>query len=67
MSYSLSAYNRLNVTIWASPREVIRIARKKILKKARNSRKFRNARHSYYRSLLAYHMKARALAVHFSL
>jgi hypothetical protein len=54
-------YLRLNVPVWATNREVIKAARGKIQKKCRRAAKYREGRKLYYRSMLDYHAKARAL------
>ena len=59
-SFSVSTYNRLNLHVSASPRQVIRAARTK-LRPAGKSRAQRGARHIYLRDMLSYHADARAL------
>ena len=59
-------YCRLNVPVWATAREVIRAARKKLAKTAFR-REQREARHQFYRSMLTYHNDARELCREFRL
>ena len=56
-------YCRLRISIWASDFEVIRAARKKIVKKFRTDRAKRDARHKFYEAMLGYHHEARQLAL----
>jgi peptide subunit release factor 1 (eRF1) len=61
-------YHRLDVHVYASNREVITKASRKILSpKARFDRKVRHARHAFYRELLEIHANARDLVTHFRL
>lgn len=59
-------YCRLNLPVWASDREVIRAASKKLKRRFRHDRKRRDVRHEFYRNMLQYHADARELyrAVH---
>ncbi len=52
-------YNRLNVRVSASNIAVIRAARRK-LKNPRNPAE-REARHNFYRAMLAYHASAQGI------
>jgi hypothetical protein len=56
-------YERLGVTVFASNREVIRAASRKLKPKARFGRKLREARHAFYRDILACHRAARELVI----
>lgn len=60
-------YQRLNLPVWASNREVIRAARRKVAKRFRYGRMMRAARHSFYREMLSYHANAQALCREFKL
>lgn len=60
-------YHRLNVTIYASDREVIRRARLKLNPNARTKPEFRDARHAFYRQILKTHKAAQNLAREFRL
>lgn len=55
---SFATYNRLNVHMTATPREVIRAARNKIKPNAQRAPDFRDARHDFYRDMLEYHDRA---------
>jgi hypothetical protein len=55
----LGTYHRLNLPVWASNREVIKAASRK-LKNWRNPKE-REARHKFYRTMIDYHQKARKL------
>lgn len=63
----LGTYHRLNVHVNASNIEVIRQARKKIAENHKNSRDRKDARKSFYRSMLDYHRKAQDLCLAFRL
>ncbi|MFM7010330.1 MAG: hypothetical protein ACKO0Z_13540 [Betaproteobacteria bacterium] len=63
MSYS--QYCRLNVSVGATGREVIKRASQKIKKKSRFNRDQRMARHAFYRAMLAQHNKAKKLCERF--
>lgn len=54
-------YCRLNLPVWASNREVIHAASKKLKKRSRHDRKRRDVRHKFYRNMLQYHANAREL------
>lgn len=54
-------YQRLNVSVYASNREVIRAASRKLKPSARHSREYREGRHLFYRNMIEYHAKALAL------
>lgn len=60
-------YQRLNVSIWASDRAVIKAARTKIDKSHRKGLQMRSQRKVFYRSMLYYHHKAQELANTFRL
>jgi hypothetical protein len=62
-----ATYQRLGVHIYASDREVIRAASRKLKRSVRFARKHRKARHAFYRQMLRYHLKARKLARAFAL
>lgn len=55
-------YQRLNVSIYASDREVIRAASRKIAKSNRFGKLHRAERKAFYRRILGYHASARELA-----
>jgi uncharacterized protein (DUF305 family) len=55
-------YQRLQVSAFASPREVIRAAQGKLKPESKYSREQREARHAFYRMMLDYHAKAADLA-----
>ncbi|KAB0269049.1 hypothetical protein [Microvirga brassicacearum] len=54
-------YTRLNLTTSASNCDVIRAARLKIAEHHRTGREARAARHRFYRDMLFYHERSRAL------
>jgi hypothetical protein len=60
-------YERLGVTVFANSREVIRAASRKLKPKARFGRKHREARHAFYRKMLACHHAALELVITFRL
>jgi hypothetical protein len=60
-------YERLGVTVFASNREVIKAASHKLRPEARFGRKRRNARHAFYREMLACHRSALELVIRFRL
>ena len=60
-------YERLGVTVFASNREVIRAASRKLKPGARSDRKQRTARHAFYRTMLACHGAALELVIRFRL
>jgi hypothetical protein len=60
-------YERLAVSVFASDREVIKAASRKLRPEARFSRNHRKARHSFYRDMLARHRAALQLVVRFRL
>jgi len=62
-----ASYNRLNVSIYDSDRTVIRACRVMMNIGARRDRTRREARHSFYRSMLEYHRKALELAAQWRL
>jgi uncharacterized protein (DUF305 family) len=55
-------YQRLHVSVHASNREVIKAASKKLKPKVRYAYMYRDARHEFYRNMLAHHAMARDLA-----
>lgn len=56
-----STYLRLNLTVWATPREVIHAASKVILKEFRYGREKRDQRRAFYRRMLECHNQAISL------
>jgi len=63
MSYA--QYCRLNVSVGATNRTVIKRASRKIKKASRFNREQRNARHAFYRAMLAQHDDAKKLCERF--
>ncbi|MBB5754696.1 hypothetical protein [Prosthecomicrobium pneumaticum] len=61
------AYLRLDVTVWASNRTVIRAARRKLAQSARRDPSKRDARKRFYREMLEHHANAQRLVVQFRL
>jgi hypothetical protein len=59
MSYA--TYQRLNLHVGASNREVIKAASKKLKPKVRYAFMHREARHQFYRDMIAHHNMARDL------
>lgn len=59
--FAFSTYNRLNLHVSASAIDVIRAARKRIMKRARRDPALRNDRHAYFRAMLEHHKNARGL------
>ncbi len=57
----MSTYDRLNLHVTASPRDVIRATRSRILKGARRNRKWRQQRHKLYRIMLTHHVEVQKL------
>lgn len=53
-------YCRLNLPVWATNREVVRAARRKLKRSVRRAHKHREARHAILRELLEHHAHARA-------
>lgn len=51
-------YERLHVPVWATTREVLRAAQKKLRRKVRYARSARAMRHEFYRAMLAHHKRA---------
>lgn len=62
----LGTYHRLNVTVWASDREVIRRIRDRFSKEAFHP-ELRDNRKRIYRQMLEYHHNAQALCLEFRL
>jgi hypothetical protein len=60
-------YERLGVSVFASNREVVKAASRKLRPEARSSRKHRKARHAFYGELLACHRAALELVIRFRL
>jgi hypothetical protein len=60
-------YERLGVTVYASNRDVIKAASRKLKPEARFGRKQRKARHAFYREILACHRAALELVITFRL
>ena len=58
----VGTYQRLNLSVYASNREVIRAASRKLKPSARRSREYREGRHLFYRNMLEYHAEALRLA-----
>jgi hypothetical protein len=54
-------YTRLRVRVSATPRAVIFAASRKLKPRARFDRAQRDARHAFYRAMLAHHSNAGAL------
>lgn len=63
----IGTYGRLGVHVYASPREVIKAASRKLKKRVRYSRLHRGIRHTFYRAMLEEHAAARLLVQHFRL
>ena len=59
--YAFGTYNRLDLHVSASAIDVIRAARKRLMKRARRDRGLRAQRHQFFRAMLAHHVKARDL------
>jgi hypothetical protein len=64
---STGTYERLGVTVFASNREVIKAASRKLKLEARFARKQRKTRHAFYREMLACHRAALDLVIQFRL
>jgi hypothetical protein len=62
-----STYERLGVTVFASSREVIRAASRKLKPEARFGRKHREARHAFYREMIACHRATLEIVIVFRL
>jgi hypothetical protein len=60
-------YQRLRVPVWATNREVIKAANRKIKRECRRGLKYRGPRHAMYLALLEHHANARNLCRHFKL
>jgi len=54
-------YLRLDVTVWASDRAVIRAARRKLTRTAQRDPAKREARKRFYREMLAHHANTQRL------
>jgi len=65
MSYA--TYQRLRVRVSASNREVIHAASRKLKPSVRYAFMHRDARHEFYRNMIAHHNMARALVREFRL
>ncbi|NWG24490.1 MAG: hypothetical protein HXY30_08785 [Pseudorhodoplanes sp.] len=60
-------YLRLDVTVWASDRAVIRAARRKLARSARRDPAKREVRKRFYREMLEHHANAQHLVAEFRL
>lgn len=60
-------YLRLDVTVWATDRAVIRAARRKLTRSARRDPAKRAARKRFYHDMLAHHANAQRLVAEFRL
>jgi hypothetical protein len=60
-------YCRLGVHIYATPREVIKAASRRLKPHARYSQTYRKSRHKFYRDMLRYHAHDQDMARHFRL
>lgn len=60
-----STYQRFGLRVTASPRQVIRAARRVIAAHHRNARATRDARREFYGWMLEHHKRARALFNHY--
>ncbi len=60
-------YLRLDVTVWASDRTVIRAARRKLARSARRDPARREARRRFYSEMLQHHANAQRLVAEFRL
>jgi hypothetical protein len=60
-------YLRLDLTVWASDRAVIRAARRKLARPARRDPSQRDARKRFYREMLKHHANAQRLVAGFRL
>lgn len=60
-------YLRLDVTVWASNRTVIRAARRKLARSARRDPAKRAARKRFYGEMLQHHASAQQLVTEFRL
>ncbi len=60
-------YLRLDVTVWASNRTVIRAARRKLARSARRDPSKQDARKRFYREILEHHANAQRLVAEFRL
>lgn len=58
-----STYRRLRVPVWATDREVIAAALKKVRKAHRRRRASREGRHEYLRAILTHHHRERAFCL----
>jgi hypothetical protein len=54
-------YSSLYVSVFASGRDGIRAARKKLDQRYRRARRYRGHRHAFYRQMLDYHQRSRDL------
>ncbi|CAB4124980.1 hypothetical protein UFOVP62_48 [uncultured Caudovirales phage] len=61
--YAFGTYNRLNLHVNASAIDVIRAARKRIMRKARRDPALRDKRHEFFRAMIEHHKAARGLFV----
>lgn len=63
----MSTYERLGVSVYATPREVIRAARRRLTKRYLRQRKNKGARWAFYKIMLRHHSEARDLVKRFRL
>jgi hypothetical protein len=63
----IGTYERLGVNVYASNRDVIRAASRKLRPEIRFVRKHRRTRHAFYREMIACHRAALELVVRFRL
>jgi hypothetical protein len=61
------AYLRLDITVWASNRAVIRAARLKLARSAQRDPAKREARKRFYREMVEHHANAQRLVAEFRL
>ena len=54
-------YLRLDITVHDGWRAVVRAAARKLMRRARRDRAHREARHRFYREMLAHHQEAQRL------
>ncbi len=60
-------YLRLDITVWASDRAVIRAARRKLTRTTQRDPAKRDVRKRFYREMLEHHASAQRLAAEFRL
>lgn len=54
-------YQRLGVHVWSSNRVLLRLARKMIAPAYRSRQDYRDARHKFYREMIAHHHNEQTL------